>query len=137
MIDLLMRVRAPGAARSDTQEMTEEYVAQWEKAIKTGKKADLPQTLKTKLEDQRRAREKQALGKATNPTKTAGTEHTPSNKTFTSTRINAKATEQNEKERASAAEEMKKGEREGKQNQSKNNHKFWRFHQMKNRTLSW
>ena len=45
----LGRVTAPGVAKSETQEMMEEYVMQYEKVIKTGKMNDLPKRLQTKL----------------------------------------------------------------------------------------
>ena len=46
----LARVSSPGVAKSETPEMKEEYVMQWENAIKTGKKNDLPKRLQGKLE---------------------------------------------------------------------------------------
>ena len=85
----LTRVRATGASRSDTQEMMEEYVVQCEKAIKTGKKTDLPMMLQINLEQLQRARENQALAKVRSPAKAAGTDPTPS--TTTSTTMIAKA----------------------------------------------
>ena len=95
----------------------EEYVVHCEKAIKTGKKTDLPKTLQTKLEEQQRALENQALAKASSQPKAAGIEPSPSLKI--STTIIANASEQREKGNASAPKEKKKGEKEGKSNQSK------------------
>ena len=89
-----------------------------------------------KLEEQRRARENQALTKASSPAKTAGTEPTPSNKTCTSTTISEKANERREKERGTAQEEKKEGDKKGNKFKAKNKQKLWRFHQMKTRTLS-
>ena len=73
-----MSVTAPEEARSEPKEMIEVYVVQCEKAIKTGMKTHLPRKLQTKWEEQKRAREKQALAKATNPPTMAGTEPTRS-----------------------------------------------------------
>ena len=86
----LMRETAPGAKKRAMQEMMEEYVIQCEKAIKTGKKADLPKMLQTKLEELHRARENQALEMARSTVKAAETEPTPS--TTISTTAIAKAT---------------------------------------------
>ena len=61
MKDSLARVSSSGVAKSETQEMMEEYLMQCEKAIKTGKKTDLPKLLQTKLEQLQRERENAAL----------------------------------------------------------------------------
>ena len=45
----LKRMSSPGVVKSETQEMMEEYVMQCEKAIKTGKKTDLPQKITNKI----------------------------------------------------------------------------------------
>ena len=63
----LARVSSPGAAKSETREMMEEYVMQCEKANKTVKKNDLPKRLQSKLEELQRARENAALAQANSP----------------------------------------------------------------------
>ena len=93
----------------------EEYVIQCEKAIKTGKKTDLPKTLQRKLEENQRARENQALAKASSPPKAAETEPTPSSKT--SPTITTKESELKEKGNASSLKQKKEGEKKDKQNQ--------------------
>ena len=96
--------------------MMEEHVVQCEKAIKTGKKTDLPKTLQRKLEENQRARENQALAKASSPQKAAGTEPTPS--TTRSPTMIAKASEEKEKANACASKDKKKGDKEGNHDQS-------------------
>ena len=58
---------------------------QCEKAIKTGKKTDLPKRFQSRLEENQRARENLALVKASSPLKAAETEPTPSTTTSTVT----------------------------------------------------
>ena len=91
----LAPVSSPRVAKSETQEMMEEYVMQCEKAIKTGKKTYLPKMLQTKLEQLQRERENAALAHANRPPKVTETEPTPSPKTSTVTI--AKESEQKEK----------------------------------------
>ena len=131
-----MHVKAPGTPRSDTQEMMEEYAGKCEKAIKTGKKTDLPKMLQTKLEQHQRVQENQALAKTGSPPKAAATEPTPSSTTYTT--MIAKASEHKEKKRnASAQKEKKKGEKDTNKIKAKNKQKLWQFRQIKNRTVSW
>ena len=92
---------------------------QCEKAIKTGKKTDLPKTLQRKLEENQRGRENQALAKASSPQKAAGTEPTPSSTTSTS--MIAKASEEKEKGHASAPKEIRKEKRNANEIKVKNN----------------
>ena len=99
----LARVTAPAAAKSETQEMMEEYVMQCEKAIKNGKTIHLPKTLQSRLEENPRERENRTLAQANSPPKAAETEPTPS--TTTSTVTIAKASEQKEKGKTSTPKE--------------------------------
>ena len=113
----LTRVSSPGAAKSETQEMMEEYIVHCEKAIKTGKKTDLPKMLQTKLEQLKRARENQALAEANRTPKVAETDPTPN--TASSTVTIAKASEQKGNGKTSIPKEMRNGGKEDRRKQSK------------------
>ena len=113
----LTRVSSPGAAKSETQEMMEEYIVHCEKAIKTGKKTDLPKMLQTKLEQLQRARENQALAEANRTPKVAETYPTPN--TASSTVTIAKASEQKGNGKTSIPKEMRNGGKEDRRKQSK------------------
>ena len=82
--------------------MMEEYVIQCAKAIKAGKKNDLPKRLQTQLEELQRAREKAALALSNSAPKVAETERTHSSTTSTTI---VKASEQKEKEKQSTPKE--------------------------------
>ena len=110
----------------------EEYVAQCEKAIKTGKRTDLPKTLQTKLEENQRARENQALAKASSQEKAARTEPTSSSKISTTTI--AKPSQLQEKGKESAPKEKEK--KKTNNIKAKNHQMLWRFRQRKNRIQS-
>ena len=58
----LSHVQVQGT-KNQIEEMVTEYVVQCEKAISSGKREDLPKILITKLNEQKRVRQDQALAK--------------------------------------------------------------------------
>ena len=57
--------------KNEIEEMIEEYVVRFEKAISSGNQEDLPKEGITNLDELNRARQEQALAKASRPSKTA------------------------------------------------------------------
>ena len=66
----LIHLQVNGAMKSENDEIMESYVMQCEKAMKTGKREDLPKIIQMKLAEQKREK---AIAKATSPLKAAET----------------------------------------------------------------
>ena len=117
MRESLTHVTLQVAMRSEAQEMLQSSVAQCEKAMQPGKRKDLPKILQTKLNEQKREKEKIALEKACSPPKTAELVTTPTttsaNASATTTTL-AKARVHVGKGKESALKETKKGENQEK-----------------------
>ena len=79
MRERLTHVQVKGEKKIEIEEMMESYVVLCEKATSTRNREDLPKIFLTKLDEQKRETQHNALAKACSPPKTAAeTAHTPS-----------------------------------------------------------
>ena len=100
--DSLGHVRVKGDSMNFNQKVMEESEAEWKKARQTDTKADLPKSLQSRLEEIERAKENQALAKASCPPKSAEAKSTLSTQaasTTTTAATIAKANLQKRKKR--------------------------------------
>ena len=112
--DRLTHVHGKGVAKCEIEEMLEDYVRQCEKAMQTGKRDDLPKYFQTRLNEQKRERENEALMKTASPPKTAesvSTLVTSSACASSTTTTVVKVGVQVKEGKAIASKEKKKGEK--------------------------
>ena len=115
--DRLTHVHVEGVPKGEIEEILEDYVMQCEKALKTGKREDLPKRVITNLNAQKRDKENKALEKASSPVKAGETVPMPTlteaHSSLTTTTV-AKPSVQAGKGKANAPNEKKKGEKQEK-----------------------